>query len=164
MSIRRYESFALLIGDVVVFYISLYLTLFLRHLEHPGDALWAQHLAPFTILFGVWVLVFFIAGLYEQHTSFFKAKLQGLILKTQIVNVALAALFFFAIPYFGITPKTNLLIYLFVSSVLIVLWRLYLSRFLGVRRSKRAMVIGSGREIDELVEEFSRNRSTWFSQ
>lgn len=157
MSFGRYESIGLLAGDVVVFYLSLWLTLFVRNLGLPSQELWSLHFYPFTIMFGVWVLVFFIAGLYEQHTSFFKTRLPGLIIKTQISNIVIAALFFFLIPYFGITPKTNLLIYLVISSTLIASWRGYLAGFIGVRGRKNTLVLGEGEEIDELIREIDSN-------
>lgn len=152
-----HESFKLLVGDVIVFYVSLWLTLFLRTFDIPLAAEWYTHLTPFTIIFGVWILVYFIAGLYERHTSLFRARLPSLIIRTQLINVVIAGLFFFLVPYFGIAPKTNLFIYLGVSSVLVLLWRVYLSRAFGLRRKENTLVIGDGDETDELVEELRKN-------
>ncbi len=153
----RTESVALLVGDVVVLYLSLYLSLAFRALESPSLMVYSQHAEPFTLLFLVWVLVFFIAGLYEQHTTLFKERLPSLIIHTQIVNVSIAALFFFTVPVFGITPKTILLIYLGVSSLLLVLWRLYLMRIFGLKKQRRAIMLGSGPEAEELEREINSN-------
>ena len=153
----RAEAIFLLIGDLCVFVISLWATLLIRDLTVPSNVLFYDHLAPFSILFIAWVLVYFIAGLYDNHTTLFKQRLPSIILRAQIVNVVMAALFFFLIPYFGITPKTNLFIYLFVSFGLIVFWRLVLAQFMGVRHFDNALIIASGKEIDELIEEVNSN-------
>ena len=153
----RVEWLYLLIGDLVVFYFSLWLTLALREWSIPTSTLWNVHAAPFTILFAVSIIIYFIAGLYDTHTSFLRSKLPGLVGYSQTVTVVVAALFFFLVPYFGITPKTILAIYLAVSSALIVLWRLVLFRYVGVRKASNVLVLGEGAEIDELVHEFSHN-------
>jgi lipopolysaccharide/colanic/teichoic acid biosynthesis glycosyltransferase len=57
----------------------------------------------------------------------------------------IAALFFFIFPV-GIEPKTNLVIYLIVSSFLIVLWRLYIHPRITTGKPMRALVIGESEE------------------
>lgn len=153
----RHEAAFLLLGDLVCFYVALYATLALRYLEFPDRELWVQHAVPFTYLFGMAVVVYFIAGLYDQHTALLRNKLPQLVAYSQLSIVVLAAMFFFLIPYFGITPKTNLLIFLVLSSVCMVAWRLFLTRFIGVRGRRNALVLGSGSEMDELVAELNAN-------
>src|SRR5438477_12347309 len=101
---RKWEYVVLLIGDVSVFALSLWATLALRSLEIPTLELFVRHLVPFSLLFVVWILVFFLAGLYGKHTRLFRSTLSATILYTQIVNVLIAALFFFLVPAFGLAP------------------------------------------------------------
>ncbi len=144
-------------GDVIILYLSLYLTLFFRNGMWPTRAELNLHLAPFSILFVVWVLVYFIAGLYEKHTLILKSKLSRIILNAQIANIFLSIGFFYFIGYFSITPKTNLFIFLVISSIFIFLWRNYGHRFFGARRKQNAILIGSGEEVRELAEEVNQN-------
>jgi lipopolysaccharide/colanic/teichoic acid biosynthesis glycosyltransferase len=102
--------------------------------------------------------VFFIAGLYDKHTVIFKRKLPSIILNAQIANIIIAALFFFLIPYFGITPKTNLFIYLFISFIFIVFWRLSLFPILENKKRQNALLIAGGKEMLELKEEVNNNK------
>jgi exopolysaccharide biosynthesis polyprenyl glycosylphosphotransferase len=155
MRTLRTEPMFLLLGDLVVLYVSLWLTLLFRYLEVPPAELWVTHAAPFTLLFAMTVVVYFIAGLYDQHTSFVRSRLPSLVGFSQIVTVVLAALFFFSVPYFGITPKTILLIFLAISSLLMVVWRLMLAWRLGVRSSTNALVLGRGKELETLVRELN---------
>ena len=61
------------------------------------------------------------------------------------------------IPYFGITPKTNLFIYLIISSSFILLWRVYGDKFLHPLEKQKGIIVGSGEEMKELLEEVNNN-------
>lgn len=151
------EPIILLFGDILFFVLSLWVTLSIRYLAIPDYTLFYNHLTAFLFLFIFWVLVFFIAGLYGKHTTLFKKKLPNVILNAQIVNIFIAAVFFFFIPYFGIAPKTNLFIYLIISFGFIVAWRLGIFPLLGIRKKKNALLIGSHDTTRELLEEINSN-------
>jgi exopolysaccharide biosynthesis polyprenyl glycosylphosphotransferase len=145
------------LGDIAFLYFSLWLTLLIRYLEVPDEALLVQHAVPFSFLFIVWVLVFYIASLYEPHTVVFKSKVPAIILNVQAINSAIAVLFFYFIPAFGITPKTTLFLYLFVSFMFISLWRIFGIQFLGLRKKEHAVLIGSGKETRTLYRVVNEN-------
>lgn len=153
---NRFEAFVLFVGDAIVLYVSLWLALFLRRGNIPRMETLGEHFVPFTILFVVWILVFFIAGLYEKHTTVLKSTLPQRILNAQVINSVLAILFFYFIPYFGITPKTILFIYLVISFILIALWR-HVAPRLGAKKQQPAILIGSGTEMHELLQEVNTN-------
>ncbi|MBL7045250.1 MAG: sugar transferase [Parcubacteria group bacterium] len=155
---RKNESLLLFLGDILFLIAALWVTLALRYFAVPNSEIFYEHLAPFVLLFVVWVLVFFIAGLYDKHTVIFKRKLPSIILNAQIANIIIAALFFFLIPYFGITPKTNLFIYLFISFIFIVFWRLSLFPILENKKRQNALLIAGGKEMLELKEEVNNNK------
>lgn len=156
-SISRKEWLILVVGDLMALAASLWLTLAVRYLEIPSQELFILHLIPFSILAIVWIVVFIIFGLYEKHTTFFKLELPGRIIRAQTGNVIIAATFFFMIPYFGITPKTNLVIFLIISSVVIGVWRLFVFPHLGFKKRAKALMIGSGKEALELYQEVNEN-------
>jgi len=151
------DPFVLLLGDVITFAVALWLTLIFRNLEMPSWDLLFQHLVPFAILFLVWVFVFLLAGLYDRSMRLMRGHLPETILYSQTVNIALAALFFFFIPEFGITPKVVLAIYLVVSSVLIFGWRVYVFPSIISHTRQSAILIGSGADVDELLREVNSN-------
>lgn len=151
------EALLLLLGDIVFFYISLWFMLLIRYAEIPGSKILNDHIAPFSILFVAWLVIFFIAGLYEKHTLMLKSKLPDTILNAQVVNSVIAIVFFYLIPYFGITPKTNLFIYLVISLGFIILWRNIYISFFGVKRRQKGLLIGSGRELKDLKQEINEN-------
>ncbi len=154
---NKRESLILFLGDIFFFYFALWVMLFLRYLSLPTKDLWLAHATPFSILFICWAAVFFIAGLYEKHTLIFKSKVSGTIFNAQLFNCVLAVLFFYLISFFGITPKTNLFIYLIISFILILIWRTELFRYFEIRKRQNAVLIGAGVEMRELEQEVNNN-------
>lgn len=157
MALSRKEPLVLLLGDLAAFIAALWLSLSIRNLNFPSQEFFMAHFMPFSILFAVWILVFYIAGLYEKHTTILKSRLPGVLAKTQLTNSTIAAGFFYLIPFFGITPKTILFIHLFISFGLILLWRIYGYFVVGRGKPENAIIIGSGSEMKELLEEVNKN-------
>lgn len=155
--LSRKEAIILFLGDIFFFVFSLWTALYLRFGEIPSVDKFTVHIIPFSILFLVWVVVYFIAGLYEKHTLILKSKLPNIIFNTQVANSLLAIVFFYAIPVFGITPKTILFIYLVISFICILLWRLYGISLFANKEKQPALLIGAGEEMKELLDEVNNN-------
>jgi len=154
---NKNETLLLFLGDLFVFFLSLWLMLLFRFNDVPSRDIFVDHILAFSIIFILWFFVFFIAGLYEKHTLILKSKIPTIIFNAQIVNSAIAIAFFYAIPFFGISPKTNLLIYVVISFLLILYWRIKgISFFLNHTR-EQAILIGDGDEVRELKEEVNNN-------
>lgn len=155
--IRKREYLILLFGDVCIFAASLWLTLFLRYRVIPTWETLQLHFVPFSLLFIVWGLVFFIAGLYGKHTRLFRRKLPTMIISTQVVNIFLAAMLFFFVPFFGIAPKTNLVLYLLISTTLIVTWRLGVFPSIRPGKQLKGVLIAAGPDAKELADEIHQD-------
>ena len=147
----------LLFGDIAAFVVSIWITLLFRYIETPTSEVFFAHLAPFSLLFVVWALVFFIYGLYEKHSVVFRSKLFGTLVQGQVVNMLIATTFFYLIPWYGISPKTTLFLYLFISLCLILLWRVYGFFFIVPKSREKAVLIGSGEEMHELYREAQKS-------
>lgn len=157
-TVGRRASFLLFIGDLIVFGVSLYLTLWVRYGSTPDVIMLEAYLKPFSVLFALWALVFYSAGLYSKRTVLFPSRLPNTLFKTQLVNIVFSALFFFFIPIFGIAPKTILALYLVISLVFIFAWRLVLYPRISFHHSReRAALLVEGPEADELYVEVNSN-------
>ncbi len=143
---HRRKNGLLFVGDLIVLAVALVLTLTVRYGSLPDREALSLHLAPFSILFIAWMLIFLIVGLYDDSMAFDRKRLPGLVLRTQTINMLIGMTLFFAFP-FTIAPKTNLIIYLIISTALIALWRLYLYPKLQPPRSLRVLLVGSGEEV-----------------
>ncbi len=156
MGERTRELSILIIGDIIIFNLALWLTLLVRYFEWPTIERLAQHVPPFLIITTIWLAIFFILGLYDKHTNLLKKLMVSRILTAQIINVVVAGVTFFIIP-FGITPKTNLVIYLVISIALLTLWRLQIVPLLSPKQRHKAILIADGPEAIELVDEINNN-------
>ncbi|MBU4536638.1 hypothetical protein KJ603_01195, partial [Patescibacteria group bacterium] len=159
--LNKKEPILLFIGDILFLTLSLWLTLTIRHSQIPSYQAFIDHLGPFSVLFLIWATVFFIAGFYERralinHRDFFSE-----IFIAQIINSFIAIVFFYLFPIFGLAPKTIILIYLVVSLTLILIWRVYIIAFLGIKRKLDAILIGRGEEMKQLQKEVNSN--PWYN-
>lgn len=161
--VPRRDYLLLLVGDIAVFALSLWLALLVRNLEIPeAQTLWL-HILPFFILFIVWSFTYFLAGLYGRGMRLFRSRMLSTIVYAQLINVVIAALFFFFIPLFTIAPKTVLLLYLLVSSPLIILWRIALFPRLRRARRLKGVLLASGPDAKKLAEEVASDARYPFS-
>lgn len=135
---------------------ALFIALALRYGALPDEMLLAPHLGPFLALALVSVSVFFIAGLYDTRLVFARRDLPDLVLKTQVINILLAALFFFLVPV-GITPKTILALYLIVSTALIICWRMFLFPLVSSGAVARAVIVASGEDAKAVSQALNGN-------
>ncbi|MEX2515281.1 MAG: sugar transferase [Candidatus Paceibacterota bacterium] len=142
----------LLFGDILLLYVSLFLTLVIRYGGLPSASLLGVHFAAFSVLFIAWLFIFFVAGLYDRQILLFPESLWQRILKTQAVNSLIAVIFFYSIPFFAIAPKTNLFIYLLVSFGLITLWRRWAGTLFAMRDSVQAVLVASGSTAEQVRE------------
>ena len=154
---HRKEPLILLLGDIAVFVVGLWMTLFIRYTEIPTFDLYYMHIVPFSILFMVWFLTFFIFGFYEKHTLILKSKISAMIFHVQAINSIIAVLFFYFFPLFSITPKINLFLNLAVTFLLLIFWRIFIVPRVGFGRQQNALLIGGGEEIEELENEVNNN-------
>jgi lipopolysaccharide/colanic/teichoic acid biosynthesis glycosyltransferase len=161
--VPRREYLLLLLGDIVILVASLWLSLFLRYFEVPSMELFTLHIRPFSLLFIAWIVVFFLAGLYGRHTRIFRSRLITTILYTQIINMMIAALFFFFVPSFGLSPKTILALYLVVSFLLIFAWRAMLFTRLPRSKALKGVLIAHGLDARALATEIATDSHSTFS-
>jgi FlaA1/EpsC-like NDP-sugar epimerase len=100
--------FLLVVGDILSYIVSLILTLTFRYGELPGRHLLGLHTTSFSILFLVFILINFSAGLYDKQAAFIRGRIQGLLIRVQFVSAIFGVLFFYFAPT-GIAPRANLL-------------------------------------------------------
>src|SRR3989338_11309999 len=93
--VGKKDALLLLIVDILSLALALWSALLLRYLELPGWELYYSNLIVFLPVFGSWLLVFFIFGLYDRYTTAFKIKLPDTIFNVSIFNGIIALFFFY---------------------------------------------------------------------
>jgi exopolysaccharide biosynthesis polyprenyl glycosylphosphotransferase len=148
----------LLIGDLVMLYAALFIALVAHYGTHFYQPLVDAHLKPFSIIFPAWLIIFYIAGLYDfrrlrNNIEFLKTLGWAL-----FVNAILSMLLFYLIPAFGITPKTNLVIFVAIFALLETVWRRsFNAASISSGRKTKVILIGSDEITDEIEEAMQAN-------
>ncbi|MFA6429379.1 MAG: exopolysaccharide biosynthesis polyprenyl glycosylphosphotransferase [Patescibacteria group bacterium] len=140
----------LVLGDAFTFEIALFAVLWIRYGQNVQDA-WHDHFIPFSIVVLLWLMGFYIAGLYDTGLVNQPLKLLRTYLEGMIANLAVAVAFFYLLPFFGIAPRTNLFYYFAFSLLLGYLWRLLFIKSIDKRFSRgRVIFIGAAEEVPSL--------------
>ncbi|RME57687.1 sugar transferase [Candidatus Parcubacteria bacterium] len=148
----------LLIGDVAIFYCSLLATLFLRYQGFVPAPLLRAHIIPFSIMLVIWVLTFYIAGLYELSNLRNDFRFAKTFLSALIVNFLLAIALFYFFPISGIAPKRNLFLFSAIFAVVAFLWRRGFNRTAETAKAVTPLLlIGEGKAAEELADAIVRN-------
>jgi lipopolysaccharide/colanic/teichoic acid biosynthesis glycosyltransferase len=154
----KLKQIILLLGDIAIFYAALYLALYLRYLGAPHGELWEQNSAVFTWIFLVWILAFYIGGLYDLKNFTHKGRFVENYLQLLAISLVISIIFFYLFPYNNISPKTNLVIFAGVFSAIFLTWRFAFSYILKNRLPKNNLgVIGYHQHLGELIKEFKSN-------
>ena len=148
----------LLAGDIIMLYLSLALALYFRYWPDFTASKFWEHFFPFTIIYITWLLIFFISGLYDLNSAKNTLSFYATLTRALITSALAAVAFFYLIPYFGITPKTNLALNIIILAILIYLWRQIFNKAVKSQALLNdVLLIGSNRESEQLTKYIKEN-------
>jgi len=153
------KKIIILLGDVLILYGSLLLTLIFRYGPNYFRESFYAHLKPFSIIFVIWLVTFYLADLYkEKRLRISPATIQVFILAI-IISVTSSVILFYLFPsFFKMTPKTNLAIFALVFGILNIGWRIILVKiYISGGWRNRLLLIGDSPIIDELINYLKNN-------
>lgn len=147
---NKLKKIILLFGDIIIFYISLYFTLLIRYFN---TELFSINFWPFSAIFLLWLIIFYIANLYNLNL----AVNNFIFLKTSSKAITVASLvsiiFFYLISDIGIAPKRILFIYIIVFTLLFFIWRQFYNWSLRAYLPKNKLaIIGYNKLTEELIK------------
>lgn len=153
----KIKIFILATGDILILYMALLTTLVFRYNQNwPFQ--WQEHFLPFSIIYAIWILTFYIIGLYEISLARNNLYFFITLAKVLAIDAGLAIIFFYFFPFFNVTPKTNLAINLLVFAFLFLAWRQFFNRFIRSQvLLNNVLVIGQSQEAKELIRYINDN-------
>ena len=158
------KKLILLVGDIGILYLSLYLTLLLRYWGQPIQGNWGSHFWPFTVVFVVWLIIFYISNLYDLNLAVNNAKFFQITARCLAIAGLLSAAFFYLTPQITIAPKRNLVIYVIIFAILFYLWRQFFNWSLKAYLPKNIIaVIGLNQQVQELIHELKQKPHLGYS-
>jgi exopolysaccharide biosynthesis polyprenyl glycosylphosphotransferase len=154
----NFKKFVLFGGDIIALYFSLYLTLTIRYWGHYTANTWSSHFWPFTIIFVLWLLIFYISDLYNLNLAVNNLKFYQVSGRTLIIAGLVSVAFFYLLPQIGIAPKRNLFIYIVVFTIWFYLWRNFYNWSLKSYLPKNNIgIVGYNNLVAEIVNKFKHN-------
>lgn len=118
------------------------------------------HIRPFSLLSIIWIIVFYIFELYEVTGDVLLKKY----VYAMFVNGAISVSVFYTVSGLGITPKTNLLLYLVIFTILFVLWRSFVARRFGRFFGRiNTVIIGIDDHSLEIAREMVFNKNMGYN-
>ena len=100
------DNFCLLLY-IAIFYISLVLTLWLRYGDGFYSRLFDSHIGPFSIILAIWLIVFYIAGIYDFKNLKNDLEFDKKFWYSLIFNAGLSIAFFYLNTNVNVAPKTG---------------------------------------------------------
>ncbi len=157
MNNHKNKKIILFLGDIIILYLSLYLTLIIRYGIMPPDQTWQIHFWPFSSIFIAWLIIFYISDLYNLHLAVNNEEFSRKAIKAIFINILLAAAFFYFNSHIGISPKTNLAIYSIIFVILFFFWRRLFNWLLGSYLPKTKIAfVGYNNQVKELIDDLRR--------
>lgn len=149
----KLRQFIIFFGDIVLLYFALVLSLILRNQKLITADIWTQHWPLFTVIFLIWLMVFYIAGLYNLNETRNDIKFFINASRVAAINFLLAISFFYVLPQAQIAPKTILILTAIIFFVLFILWRHLIHGYISSATLKKNMLlIGDNAIIRELIK------------
>ncbi|MBI5079141.1 exopolysaccharide biosynthesis polyprenyl glycosylphosphotransferase [Candidatus Wolfebacteria bacterium] len=156
---ERLKAAIILLGDIIVLYGALTLTLIIRYGADKFQQPFLDHLKPFSLIFIIWILVFYLSELYNYP----KFKDETVLFKTVSTAIAVnflisIVLFYLLTPLFQLTPKTNLIIFSLLFMILNFGWRLMMVKmFIGGFPRIRLLMLGNSITVNEIASCINSN-------
>lgn len=155
---NKIRVFVLGIGDLIVLFLSLVATVYFRY-RSDFYTQFLNHLPDFSVIFVIWISIFYIAGLYDvrrlrNDIDFFKTLYLAI-----FVNTIVAIIFFYtmAATSNSISPKTNLLIFVITFAIFEFFWRRFWNNHISRGNFSKVLLIGGSRKAEEIFEFIHNN-------
>lgn len=147
---------SLLILDIASFWMALLITLSIRYSEGLGQQ-YDLHVLPFAMLAVLWVAVLYINNLYDPATLRNNTFFYSHLIASNAIAGVIATSFFYLIPLFQITPKTNLFIFIGIFTLLSLGIRSLFNGTIETRFKKHAAIVGINPQSLELARHLRDN-------
>ncbi len=156
---HKLKKLLIFVGDVLILYGTLAITLLIRYLGKGFKEIFSVHLGPFTVIFILWILVFYLFNLYGyKYKVKSKEKIFRDVLLSALVASFLSITSFYLFPeFFELTPKTNLVIFAFVFVILKYGWQWLVFTKIFPAGAEKILILGESDLTKKTIEHIKNN-------
>lgn len=150
--IKKHKLSIAFLGDVIVFFFSFVLVLYLRYGVENFSTQFQVHREPFIIIFILWFVIFYISNLYSYKAFYNNIEIVRGLTNTILINFFLTITIFYIFSrFFNLTPKVNLIAFTTVFSILDLSWRYVLRRIFIKENFQHSVLIVSNSPLVSMV-------------
>lgn len=155
---NRFKAFLLLFIDSAILLLAMTTIVVLRKKGNTSVEYLLGHMKLFGYLFPLWIIMYFIEGLYSLRT-YNPANLPISVIRGTFLSVLVSVIVIYLLPQSveQITPKTNLALIAFLTIPLLYTWRRFFFIFFAkARRQRGTILIGSDDTLKIVQHEIER--------
>lgn len=156
--LKKSTAFWLIIlPDWLLFYASLFLTISVRYPHGLSAPELRIHLASFTVIYLLWLVMFYAHNLFELKTFRRYTSLFFSLVSATFFNFLIAAAYFYFQPVLAITPRRFLLLNVFFAFALTLIWHLLVKTYLRSRFVENIFLFSFSGELKDLEREINNH-------
>ena len=126
----------LALGDLLIFYFSLFLAIFLRYHFVFREEIFVSAGNYFLPVFFIWLIIFLIGRLYELPYTANRREFFERMIKIFLANILIAALYFYLFTPTYYRPSLVLVMTVSFSFIIFIFWRTLANKILQFKRLK----------------------------
>lgn len=149
---KTFVAWMLVLPILAWCYIGLFLTMALWYPAGLSSESWRAHLFHFTVIYLLWLIVFFSYRLFDWDALRTTRAFFGRIIAALFICLIISALYFYFQPALLITPRRFLLVHLLVSGLGIIVWYMFMRRAASRNRRRDVYIYPSHNSIAEIKE------------
>ncbi len=155
MSRKIFTFWLIIIPDTILLFLGLWFAILIRYQGNLSHQETVSHFKGFSVIFLLWLIVFFIHGLFESAIFRRYTTLIINLVSAWVVNLILAVVYFYFQPNLILTPRRFLLIDIAVSFILVLAWHLMAKYFLKRTLQEGVYIFSFAGETGELEKEIT---------
>lgn len=153
----KLRQFSVFCVDLLLLFSSIHITLFIRYHRFPRLDLFLNHVLHFIPIIATWLILMYTMKMYNLNKMLMKRT--GLL--EMISSAFISMLVGFSIFYLffsSITPRGFLILYSFISFILLVFWRFYYTVISTKRKeSLSVLFIGYDSVLEDIIPYLSKD-------
>lgn len=159
--IRGRQTITLFI-DIIIGFLALFTTLLLRYGFNNLPNQLDIHIGIFSIIIAIFIFSFYIFNLYSPRFNKNITEFNDSFIKSIIVSFALSILFFYTLgSFFNLAPKTNLVIFTVIFSIIDFYIRIIIKRQYVSKNINRKVLIVNNNQ-NPLADEIKNNNHSGY--
>jgi exopolysaccharide biosynthesis polyprenyl glycosylphosphotransferase len=151
------RTWLIVFGDFVSFLVAFIFLILIRFNKQDYSSVIDSHMIPFLYLYIIWAFIFYIFGLYNifsiKPTISNSKRWVTALLSSFVVGILL----FYFVPFFGITPKFNLLIQVVIFGIFSYLLRRIIYKIFSNSITQPTLIVGNSLGLLALEKIITKN-------